>query len=358
MVSILIYTLLLFGLIVLFFFGTRFNRRQAQPRKSQGLLNFVNSMRQANRRLFGTSVNGDVGQPRFVDEENPEVKKALRVLSDLYEEFQENIDAVREDLALTIATSHQQSEIRMKRLEDRVAQLEQQLHTMTGREAAKVQEVATGQEAAKVQEVAKDQEVATGRETARMFEAEKDHEAANASEALKAQAVTKEQEPTKVHGAANASEALKAQAVTKEQEPTKVHEAANASEALKAQEILIARETEKIQEMLGAGATFEADSIDIHLPAAPMDGPEASPGPAAWRPGANIAPRRDATARGTRIVEPQYSAGPSASGTYSEILNQLRMGKSREEIARSLGVGLTEVDIVGRVFLPVQSNRN
>jgi hypothetical protein len=310
LVSILIYTLLLFGLIILFFFGTRFNRRQAQPRKSQGLLNFVNSMRQANRRLFGTSVNGDVGQPRFVDEENPEVKKALRVLSDLYEEFQENIDAVREDLALTIATSHQQSEIRMKRLEDRVAQLEQQLHTMTGREAAKVQEVATGQEAAKVQEVAKGQEVATGRETARMFEAEK------------------------------------------------VHEAANASEALKAQEILIARETEKIQEMLGAGATFEADSIDIHLPAAPMDGPEASPGPAAWRPGANIAPRRDATARGTRIVEPQYSAGPSASGTYSEILNQLRMGKSREEIARSLGVGLTEVDIVGRVFLPVQSNRN
>ncbi len=234
MVSIIIYTVLLFGLIVLFFFGTRFNRRQLQSGKSQGFLNVISSLIQTNRRLWSMPTAENSGQrQKFVDEEHPEVKKALRVLSDMYEEFQENIEAVREDVALTLEASHQQAEIRVRQLEDRVARLEQQLREAVGRGGG-------------------------------------------------------------------------ADTLANTDEP---EASATAASTRTERDVSTTSQPEGSEEVQSAPVLDKSASV--------------SPEP-----------------------------GPGINGTYSEILNRLQTGASREEIARSLGVGLTEVDIVARIFLP------
>lgn len=234
MVSIIIYTGLLLGLIVLFFFGTRLNRRQLQSGKSPRFMSVISSLIQTNRRLWSMPTAEHSGQRlRFVDEENPEVKKALRVLSDMYEEFQENIEAVREDLAMTVVASHHQAEVRVRQLEDRVARLEQKLHEAAGRGES-------------------------------------------------ADTVAISDEP-------------KASAAT------------------------ASTWTDR-----DVSTTVQPEGRDV-VPSAPV-------------------PDESAT------VSPE--PGPGINGTYSEILNRLQTGASHEEIARSLGVGLTEVDIVARIFLP------
>ena len=239
MVSIIIYTVLLFGLIVLFFVGTRFNRRPLQSGKSPGFMKIISSLVQTNRRLWSMPTAQNSGQrPKFVDEENPEVKKALRVLSDMYEEFQENIEAVREDLALTLAASHQQAEIRVRQLEARVARLEQQLCEAEGRGGD-------------------------------------------------ADAVANTDEP-EVSAAGTSTRT--------------VRDVSTASQPEGAQP----EGVERVQSSLVSDESS--------------------------------------------LVSPE--PGPGINGMYSDILNRLQTGASREEIARSLGVGLTEVDIVARIFLP------